>query len=310
MPVARHWIAELPDDARAEVLSCLHGDDYAGIVRCLKEHRESCSEVGAAALLVEAYATYRDAMEVMVDQVVPACQAALELLAKARAAGADDREATQLGQEIERTLLKAVQQVQEEESQLQEATAAADPDLLSRMAHRRWDRVRSKEAAELFLQAADAERAAASRRGRGRADHSFNYLVRAGLCFHEAGLTDRAQPLLEAALVFDWKSAGLWADRHMTEWAFAALLESHARQPDAEGFRRLWSQAVQRGEELEQPFPSIRPKQERLLELSMQLGDKECCRHVLARIQSREERIPKPVREQIARAEEFLAGGD
>lgn len=156
---------------------------------------------------------------------------------------------------------------------------------LAGKAHWRWNRGELLEAAVLFDAATQrsAEEMRASPRKR---DNTFNYRVRAGVTFRLAGETERAWPLLLEATTFDWNAAGIYEDRHITEWAFVEMLCVHAERNDTESFRRLFWQATARGESLDYPFPSIQPKQELLFDLCERLELVDELTHVIARIEA------------------------
>ena len=52
--------------------------------------------------------------------------------------------------------------------------------------------------------------------------------------------------MLEEALRFDWRTAGLWEDRRMAETAATMLLEDAARRSDEHAFHDLWAQTLER----------------------------------------------------------------
>jgi len=134
-------------------------------------------------------------------------------------------------------------------------------DALSRKAHWRWNRDQHLEAAALF---AAADRVARTSGGRA-AREAFNYRVRAGINFAKAGRLERAWPILEEAVVFDWHAAGLEMDSHMTEWAFVEMLAAHREAGDVDQFVAVFRRAVRRCEQLPRSFPSIYPQQDALL---------------------------------------------
>src|SRR5262245_53961977 len=150
-------------------------------------------------------------------------------------------------------------------------------------AHAAWELKELEVAAELFRKAAAAEgRAAARRAAFASADRSFSYAIRSAICLWDCGRHTEARPVLEQALTFDWTSARLYSDRHMTEWAFARLLVERVADQDRPGFLSLWQRATLRGEQLALPFPSI--LQKTLLNACMSLTSVEGCQQIIGLI--------------------------
>ena len=139
------------------------------------------------------------------------------------------------------------------------------------------------------------------RAGRGE----FNYEIRAALCLARAGRGEEARPVLERALVYDWATAGIGHDQHMSEHAAAALLNRAARA-GADEFVRTWDRALACAQRLREPFPSIHPIQEELLDLTIRFGLPGHCRQVLARIHARRSRLDAATRAKVDAAEAYL----
>jgi hypothetical protein len=173
---------------------------------------------------------------------------------------------------------------------------------LSGKAHWRWNRGELLEAAVLF-DAAATRSADEVRRARPARDETFNYRVRAGVTFRLAGEYERAWPILLEATTFDWHAAGIPEDLHFTEWAFVEMLCVLAERGDAAGFSKLFWQAVQRGQTLGFPFPSIHPKQELLLELCQQMSLAPELAHVVSRVKDQRGKLPRDLAQRIAALE-------
>jgi tetratricopeptide (TPR) repeat protein len=188
------------------------------------------------------------------------------------------------------------------EQLLEEAAAAGaglNADQLEDRAHRAWQAGRLDEAAGLFRDAAR------QRRAEGRPGE-FNQEIRAALCLAQAGRDEEARPVLEQALVYDWAAAGIWNDRRMSEHAAMALLHRAART-GVDEFRRVWDRAVACAKRLGDPFPSIYPNQEELLDLTIRLGLPGHCRQVLDQVRARSHRLDPVTRAKVDAAQAFLA---
>ena len=159
---------------------------------------------------------------------------------------------------------------------------------LSGKAHFRWDRDQLVAAAVLFEAAARRATAVA----KPGDDQTMVFRSRAAVCFAQAGVIERAWPLLEATIAHDWAASGTLIDSHFSEWAFVEMLRVLAERGDRAGFAALFARAVARGGELDRPFPSLQPKQDDVLALCEQLGLVEEARVVIDRIQKRQ-RYPR-----------------
>ncbi len=151
---------------------------------------------------------------------------------------------------------------------------------LSRKAQWRWDRNQFLEAAVLFDAAAVKSEAEVSR-SRPQRDNTFNYRIRSGVTFRLAGACERAWPILQEALTFDWSDAGIPEDGHFTEWAVVEMLCILAERNDQDRFAKVFWQGVNRCNELGAPFPRVYAKQVLLLELCDRLGMNRELDHVL-----------------------------
>jgi len=224
-------------------------------------------------LLLLAHARFRDATDVMFDELLPASQEALKLIDAAVEKGIPLDAVAPFRDEVERVL---AEQTQEELKLLAAIPEDGNHDamplrLLLDAAYLLWDR-QPAQAARMFETAA---RKLAEKQGKDVTERGpwFNERLRSALCDFEAGDVERASPVLEEATRFDWAAAGIWQDRRTTETAFARLLERCARARDLPGFETLWTQAQEKSRQLGYVFPSIHKDQERLLDLCLQLGD-------------------------------------
>ena len=157
-------------------------------------------------------------------------------------------------------------------------------DVVTR-AHAAWALQQLEVAADLFHRASIMEREAATKRSPfAKPDLSFLYAIRSAVCLWDAGRHADARPVMEQALTFDWVAARTYADRHVTEWAFARLLVECAAHQDRGAFVALWERATLRGQQLAYPFPSIIPNQKKLLNACMSVMFVKGCQQIISRI--------------------------
>jgi hypothetical protein len=275
----------LPEPVRDEAVRLLAAQDHGSLVGLLDEYPAPHPVV----LLSLAVARIRWATEVMVDRVPALGELALADVVAARVAGAAAGDADP----VERLIRDALDHERERRR--------AETATLESRAYRHWESGEAATAAELF------EAAARQRRAGGRPGE-FNAELRAALCWAQAGQEERALPVLERAMTYDWAAAGIWNDRATSEKAAMVLLRRAARGGPAE-FSRMWDRAVANGDRLDWPFPSIHPLQEELLDLTLRLGLPGHCRHVLARIRARTARLDRATRAKLEATEERLRSG-
>jgi len=127
----------------------------------------------------------------------------------------------------------------------------------------------------------------------------FNDRVRAGVTYQLGGENELAWPILEEATSFDWQRAGIWEDRHFTEWAFFGMLSILAESDNRAGFSDLFWCAVARGQEIDYHFPSINPKQELLLDLCDRLGLERELAHVVDSIRRLRDKLPRRLAKRL-----------
>jgi hypothetical protein len=167
---------------------------------------------------------------------------------------------------------------------------------LAGKAHYRWNRDEVFSAGVLF----DAAARRATAEATPGSDQTMVYRSRAAVCFARAGMIERAWPLLEEVVVHDWRACGIEMDSHFSEWAFVEMLSVHAGRGDRSAFAALFARAVARGNELGDPFPFIRPKQELVLKHCEELGLTAEARIVVERIRARGD-LPKHLAARVAR---------
>lgn len=251
MDIAEHALAlpfGFPDDVDARVARHLADDDWASALTLLRDH-VTLAATNPRWLLLLAYARFRDASEVMVDELADGAREALTLIDRAMELGIAYDVVAPLRDAVE----AALDQVSREELALTERCAAGadlstlDLETLEAAAFLFWrtDRLR---AAQLFVTC--AQRAPAGARV---------YLARAALCRAELGMTPEVHQELELAFAADWST--FRNDRVVLESVATQLL---LRERGA-SFDALWAVAEARAKSVDLPFPSVWPNQERLL---------------------------------------------
>jgi hypothetical protein len=289
MGIDSELAGRLPESVRDEARRLLAAQDHGSLVSLLDDHLTGSPPPppDAAVLLSLALARIRWATEVMVDRVLPLGELALVHVAAARAAGAAAGDADA----VERLVRDALDHERDH----------PPAETLENQAYREWEAGRPAAAAELF------EGVARRYRAEGRPGE-FNFALRAALCWAQAGAEERARPVLDRAMTYDWAAAGIWNDRAGSEKAAMVLLRSAARGGPA-GFIQAWDRAVANGDRVDWPFPSIHPHQEELLDLTLRLGLPGHCRHVLARIRARGSRLDRATLAKVEAAERSLRAG-
>jgi hypothetical protein len=261
----------LPGEGDARLLGYLRDDDWAAAETLLRARLDEPSPRPVWLVLL-AYARFRDASEVMVDELPQACRECLAWLDRAAESGAPMDSVAPLRDAVER----ALDDVSREELRLtsrlgpeDDATALPVEDLEAAafaLAH-----AAPARAARLFAQLAQ----------RTEGPRSVVARARSALCLVEAGRRDEAQPLLADAFAQDWTQPGLASERLVLESVATALLEAAS----GDDFVALWRLAEARGQALRFPFPSAWPNQERLLRRCLAVGDGPKARALAERIE-------------------------
>jgi hypothetical protein len=278
----------LPGEADARLLEYLRDDDWASAQTLLRDAvAEGAPKASWLALL--AYVRFRDASEVMVDELPEACREGLALLDRAGELGAPMEGLVPLRDALERALDDVTREEVRLTGQLgkdDDAAALSDEDLEA-CAFLLW-RSAPVRAAGLFAQLA----------ARASGTKALVARARGALCLVEAGRRDEAQPLLEAAFAQDWTQPGLSTERLVLESVETALLEGAT----GDDFTALWRLAEVRGQALKFPFPSAWPNQERLLKRCLGLGDGPRARVVAQRIEDGRHELSRALTDAIRQA--------
>jgi hypothetical protein len=289
---AEHLLAGpwgLPGELDAELARALEQEDYGTALALLRDALPA--EPAPRLLVLLAFVRFQDAMEVMVTELMPACQEALALLERAAEAGLPLDAVAPLREEVERVLAEeTAHELSAERMTPERAESAPLEELLEAASRLRASH--PARAAELFLVA--ARRDAPERAPIHRAD--------AGIALHQAGRTAEAHPLLEATLALDWRLPALLPESLHVDWAATLLLEQAHAARDEVAFDATWAQALAQGRNLQRPFPANWLNQERLLHLLIARGDGIRAAHVATRIEASRRYLPRALAAKVAEA--------
>ncbi len=268
-PLVMHFLAPpwgLPGALDGRLRGYLEDDDWASAGTLLRD-AVGGAEADWRWLVLLAYVRFRDASEVMTDELVPAAREALELLERAGALGAPHSELAPLREAAE-AALDSLTREEEALAQKWAAREAMTADELEQLAFS-WRRDAPDKAAEVF-DALLAQRP------------SPGVKALAALCRGAA-----LEPLLSEA----WELP----ERVVLEEVETALLE---RAAGAE-FVALWQLAEENGRKLDFPFPSAWPHQERLFARAWALKDFSLARRLGERIKAARHELPAALKEKI-----------
>lgn len=284
-----HFLAPpfgLPGDRDARLLGYLAEDDWVSAITLLRDTVTPETREWKWLVLL-AYCRFRDASEVVPDELTDAAREALGLLDRAAEAGAPHEALAPLREAVE----EALDQLSRGEEALlaklgpgDDATALSLEELENAAAL--LQRHQPARAARLY------EALAARQEGTPLAGVA---LAKAALAHAQAGDLAGARPGLEAALALDWSKAPLSAERLTLEAVETTLLE-HARGDD---FVAQWRLAEVRGQALAFPFPSAWPHQERLFARCVALHDLPRARALAERIEAERAELPRDLAERF-----------
>ena len=289
---AEHLLAGpwgLPGSFDADLAQALEQEDYGTALALLRDALPESPEPRLLVLL--AFVRFQDAMEVMVSELVPACQEALALLERAVESGLPWDAVAPLREEVERVLSEeTVLELQAEGMTPERAQEAPLEQVLE--AASRLRAAHPARAAELFL--------VASRKD--TPERAPIHRTDAGIALHEARRPVEARPLLEAALWVDWATSELWRDSVHVDWAATLLLEQAHAAGDTATFEALWARALALGRQFQRPFPANWLNQERLLTLLLERQDGVRAAHVATRIEASRAYLPRKLAAQVLQA--------
>ncbi|MFT3712482.1 MAG: hypothetical protein QM817_32955 [Archangium sp.] len=287
--MSQHFLAppfHLPDGRDARLVRHLQDDDWAAATTMLRDVVTSATTEWKWLVLL-AYVRFRDASDVLPDELTDASREALGLLERAMMNGAPLEEVAPFREAVERTL---DQLSRGEEALLarlgrdDDASAMTDDELESVSVL--LARSQPARAAKLFDVLAERQKDSPVR-------HVSS--ARAALARVAAGRFDEAKAALDDALTHDWSTRPLADDRLTLEAVETTLLE-HASGAE---FIALWHLATERGAALAFPFPSVWPHQERLFQRCLTLRDFAKARALATRIESERTEIPRALSERL-----------
>jgi hypothetical protein len=275
---------DLPAGRDARLVRHLEDDDWASATTLLRDVVTPQTTQWKWLVLL-AYVRFRDAADVLPDELVDASREALTLLDRAMEHGAPHDDVAPFREAVERTL---DQLSRGEEALLaklgpgDDAKALSDEELESVCFL--VERSNPARAAKLFT-------ALAGRQG----PLATAARARAALALARSGAFEAAKPELEAVLTKDWSKRPLSDERLALEAAETILLE-HASGPE---FVALWHLAEARGTALAFPFPSAWPHQERLFSKCLALHDVTRARALAQRMEAERPELPEALAERF-----------
>ncbi len=282
-----HFLAppfDLPPGRDDRLVRHLEDDDWASATTLLRDV-VTPETTSWKWLVLLAYVRFRDAADVLPDELVDASREAVQLLHRAMEHGAPHDDVAPFLEAVERTL---DQLSRGEEALLAKLGPGDDPKALTDdelesicFLVERSDPVR---AARLFraLAAREGPLAIASR-------------ARAALALARSGAFEAARPELEEVLTKDWSKRPLSDERLALEAAETTLLE----QATGAEFIALWHLAEARGKALAFPFPSAWPHQERLFAKCLALRDISRARTLAQRMEEERPELPEALAERF-----------
>ena len=282
-----HFLAppfDLPSGRDDRLVRHLEDDDWASATTLLRDVVTPATTTWKWLVLL-AYVRFRDAADVLPDELVDASREAVQLLHRAMEHGAPHDDVAPFLEAVERTL---DQLSRGEEALLAKLAPGDDPRALSDEELESIcflvERSNPVRAARLFaaLAAREGPLATASR-------------ARAALALARSGAFEAARPELEAVLTKDWSKRPLSDERLALEAAETTLLE-HATGAE---FIALWHLAEARGKALAFPFPSAWPHQERLFSKCLALRDISRARTLAQRMEEERPELPEALAERF-----------
>jgi len=287
--MALHFLAppfHLPAGKDARLLRHLEDDDWASALTLLRDVVTPQTTEWKWLVLL-AYVRFRDAADVMPDELSLACREALLLLERASEHGAPHDQVAPFREAVEGAL---DQLSRNEEALLGKLGPGDEPAALS---DDELEEVAVILQRDQPLRAAKCFEALSAR----QKDSTLRYAnqARAALARVAAGQFDAARPELEAALAQDWTQRPL-SDHRLTLEAVETVLLEHASGAE---FLALWQLATERGTALAFPFPAAWPHQERMLERLLSLRDFPRARSLAARIENERVEVPAALSERI-----------
>jgi hypothetical protein len=280
---------DLPGARDGRLLHYLQEDDWANAMTLLRDV-VTPETTQWKWLVLLAYVRFRDAADVMPDELTDACREALTLVDRAMALGAPHDELAPFREGVEGALDQLSRGEEALLARLRPGDDAADltDEELENVAFL-LDRTAPLRAAKLFDALADRQAGNPLR-------HAST--ARAALARTRAGHFTDAKPTLEAVLAEDWSSRPLSGERLTLEAVETALLE-HATGAE---FTALWQLASERGEALSFRFPMAWPHQERLFARCLQVHDLARARALAQRIEDERDELPAALAQRFAAA--------
>lgn len=270
---------DLPEGRDARLLHHLEEDDWGSAMTLLRDV-VTPETTKWKWLVLLAYVRFRDASDVLPDELTDASREAISLLSRAMDHGAPIEDVAPFREAVERTL---DQLSRGEEALLAKLGANDDPAALS-----------DEELETVAFLLARAKPARAVKLFEALAERQVNSPLRVAsrargaLALAQSAGFEVAKTQLESVLTEDWSKRPL-SDERLTLEAVETLLLEHATGAE---FVALWHLATERGAALAFPFPSVWPHQERLFGKALSLRDYARARALAQRMQDERQELP------------------
>lgn len=268
-----HFLAPpygLPGALDSRLQGYLQDDDWASASTLLRD-AVTPQPAPWKWLVLLAYVRFRDASDVLVDELVPAAREALVWLDRAMAHGAPLAEVAPLRDAVEAALDELTREEEALAAQWARAPETLTVDELERLA---------------FVLRRDAPAKAAPVFDALFAVRPSPGVKALALLSRGAGVTE-----LEPVLAEPWEKV----ERLVLEEVEVAILE----QVTGAEFEAHWQWATQKGEALDFPFPTAWPHQERLFARLWALGDYRRARALGQRMKDERPELPAALREKL-----------
>jgi hypothetical protein len=276
----------LPEGRDTRLVHHLEEDDWGSAMTLLRDVVTPETTTWKWLVLL-AYVRFRDASDVMPDELTDASREAVSLLSRAMDHGAPIEDVAPFREAVERTLdqlsrgeeaLLAKLGPHDEPATLSDEELENVAFLLSRSAPAR--------AVKLFDALAERQKDSPLR---------IASRARSALAVAQTRGFEAAKSALEAVLNEDWSKRPLSDERLTLEAVETLLLE----QASGAEFVALWHFATERGTALAFPFPSVWPHQERLFTKCLSLRDYPRARALAQRMQDERQELPSALAERF-----------
>jgi hypothetical protein len=293
MPKPPFSVADLPDTLEPVMNAALKSDYYGEAIEALEETIRASDDYPPATLVALAFCIYEHALTVMIDEVAPYSQQALDLLMEANERGVKAKDIASMRRRIQKTLQQEQQRQQAIDALLNRPIDELQIDQVIELAQSLGAKGGAKNiAAAGNLWQVAVEKLKQTDTSLEAQQRAFSYMMTAAFKFADAGQFDKALPVLQP--VMDQGIANPWHTYTMVEHAYYRFLDYAIVQEDRDRFRALWGRAAQHLP----GSPLVRPKQDAYLKVCVRWNLPDECARILAIIE-RQERPAKTISPEI-----------